>query len=78
MITLVEDAGKYILLDATETYSEVNILPQRALNWQGRLIKDDGTSGWIDLRPSEKSVETTSLNIKVNDDFTIEGKVRKV
>ncbi|MDG5489991.1 DUF3857 and transglutaminase domain-containing protein [Psychroserpens sp. SPM9] len=77
VICMVQSEGGYALLDATEVYSMINVLPQRTLNWQGRLIKDDGSSGWVSLRPSEKATETTMLNVKINDDYSLEGKVRK-
>ncbi|MEH6535385.1 MAG: DUF3857 domain-containing protein [Psychroserpens sp.] len=77
VICMVESEGGYALLDATEVYSMVNVLPERVLNWQGRVIKDDGTSGWVSLRPTEKAKETTMFNVKVNGDYSIEGKVRK-
>ncbi|WP_298755086.1 hypothetical protein [uncultured Psychroserpens sp.] len=77
VICMVENQDSYALFDATEMYSMVNVLPQRALNWQGRVIKDDGTSGWVSLRPTGKATESTSLNVKINEDFTINGKVRR-
>ena len=77
VICLVQNQDSYALFDATEMYSMPNVLPQRALNWQGRVIKDDGTSGWISLRPTGKAVGSTALNVKINDDFTISGKVRQ-
>ncbi|WP_456436965.1 hypothetical protein [Psychroserpens sp.] len=77
VICMVESQEGYALYDATEIYSMPNTLPQRALNWQGRVIKDDGASGWVSLTPTGKATEYTSLNVKINDDFTVEGKVRK-
>ncbi|WP_299128027.1 transglutaminase domain-containing protein [uncultured Winogradskyella sp.] len=77
VICMVENEDSYVLLDATENYSTVNILPQRTLNWQGRVLRDNGNSSWISLRPNAKSSETTSLNIKILDDFSVEGKVRQ-
>ena len=77
VICMVESNDSYALYDATEIYSMPNTLPRRALNWQGRIIRDDGTSSWVPLRPNGKAVEFTSLNVKINDDFSIEGKVRK-
>jgi len=77
VVCMVESEGSYILLDATEPYSMANILPSRTLNWQGRVLKDDGKSSWLSLRPTKQSSETTSLNIKINDDGTVEGKIRQ-
>ncbi|WP_299525626.1 transglutaminase domain-containing protein [Winogradskyella sp.] len=77
VICMVESDQGYVLLDATEPYSMINVLPSRTLNWQGRVLKDDGYSSWVSLRPTKQSSETTSLNIKINEDFSIEGKIRQ-
>ncbi len=71
----VQKGDKYLLIDATEAYSHNNVLPQRVLNWQGRLVGDNGVSRWINLQPNKKSSETSMLNVKINDDFTVSGKV---
>ena len=34
--------NSYILLDATEMYSLPNVLPVRALNWDGRIVRKYG------------------------------------
>jgi hypothetical protein len=75
VICSVQKDDKFLLLDATEEYSTNNVLPTRVLNWQGRLIEEDGVSRWIDLKPNVKSLETNLLNIKINDDYTVSGKV---
>lgn len=77
VICIVENADSYALLDASEPYSMVNVLPERALNWQGRVLQDDGSSYWIALRSNKKATETTSLNVKLNSDLSATGKVRK-
>lgn len=43
--------GKFYLMDATSPSSDINLLPNRAMNWQGRLIKPDGASAWVGLYP---------------------------
>ena len=75
VICFMEGDGFSALLDATEPFSDFNILPERALNWQGRLIKEDGNSEWINLTPESLSAEVTYLNLKINTDLSIEGKV---
>jgi len=75
VVCSVEKEDKFLIIDATEEYSGNNILPQRVLNWQGRLIKDGSVSRWISMQPNKKSVETTTVNLKINDDFTATGKV---
>ncbi|OMP31553.1 DUF3857 domain-containing protein [Mangrovimonas sp. DI 80] len=77
VICMIEDVNFNVLLDATNDYSTVDILPTRALNWQGRVIRENGSSAWIDLQPKVKSEETVLLNIAINTDLTVGGKVRE-
>ena len=65
-----------MLLDASRNFTSLNVLPVKALNWQGRLIRKDGSSDWINLSVQEPSKEIVSLNIKLNTDLSATGKVR--
>ena len=60
--------GSYALLDATEPYSLPNLLPPRTINWNGRMVKSDGTSVSIDLVPKKHSSEDNMISIKISDD----------
>ncbi|WP_282043608.1 hypothetical protein [Winogradskyella flava] len=77
VICMVKSGDKYMLIDATEPFSTNNVLPERVLNWRGRVISKDGNSEWIDLRSNTKSLESTRLNVKIHDDFSVSGKVLK-
>lgn len=77
VIAAVEDENKIILLDATSKFTQPNILPMRALNWIGRLIRENGTSVEVDLVPSEVSRENINLNYKIDPTGLIAGKIRK-
>ena len=77
VVCSVEKDNKLLLIDATEKYSTNNILPQRVLNWQGRLIENENSSRWIDMKPSKMSVESSMLNVTINDDFSVSGKIAK-
>ena len=77
VVCMVQNGQNYILLDASEPYSMVNVLPEKELNWRGRLVMGDGTSDWVSLRPNSQARETTSLNVQFNDDFSVKGKVRQ-
>jgi hypothetical protein len=77
VICMIENEDFNVLLDATDEFSTFNILPTRVLNWQGRIIRENGSSAWINLYPSTLSTDVTSLNVKINPDLTIEGKVRQ-
>jgi hypothetical protein len=77
VICIVQSGSNYMLIDATEQYSGNNVLPERVLNWQGRVLMDDGTSRWVNVKPNKKSVESVMLNVIIDEDFNVTGKVRK-
>lgn len=67
-----------ILLDATNKYSMPNVLPFRALNWQGRVIAKHGGSTLINIYPSENSKNTISMMVNLSENGDIEGGYRSV
>jgi len=67
-----------LLLDASDKYSEPGMLPFRARNWQGRIIREDGTSDWVDLMRNSNSEKKTVLNVMIDDQFTCNGTVTEV
>jgi hypothetical protein len=69
--------GEYILLDATEKYSYLNILPYRTLNWYGRELLENNTSEKVNLIPTTLTKENNILHIKINDLGEINGMFRK-
>lgn len=77
VIVAVETPEGMILLDATEKYSEPNILPLRDLNWVGRLIRKDGTSNEVDLMPKTLSREAINMNLVLKNDGSADGKIRR-
>ncbi len=74
VIAAVEIEGKQILMDATNKFSSLNILPIRNLNWTGRLIRQDSSSEEINLIPNLPSIEKINLKIVVDEKGTISGK----
>ena len=76
VITAAVVGEDVILLDATSKYSKPNLLPTRALNWNGRLIKKGGESLKVDLAPHTISNEMVFMNVELNDDGSVKGKVR--
>jgi hypothetical protein len=68
--------GGSVLLDATAPYCAPNILPRRALNWNGRKVTKDGNSSWIKLTSSEHALEENTVMVKIIDDMTLEGLIR--
>lgn len=77
VITIVDlPNNKYILLDATEPYSTPNILPVRALNWNGRKVTKDGSSSWVKLTSSNLALEENNISVKISEDGIISGLLR--
>jgi len=77
VISIVEfEEGGYVLLDATEPYSKPNLLPSRALNWNGRKVMQNGGSSWVKLTNSKHSTEENNLYVKLKEDLSIEGLCR--
>ena len=68
--------GGLVLLDATEPYSEANILPIRALNWNGRRVTKDGNSSWVKLTSSKLASEENRLMVSVSKDMMVSGLYR--
>lgn len=76
VIAAVENGDDMILLDGSDPFSVPNVLPFRALNWLGRLVRKDGTSASVDLMPKKASVELNALNYSINDKGEVLGKLR--
>ncbi|KGL58830.1 DUF3857 domain-containing protein [Polaribacter sp. Hel1_85] len=77
VISMVEFAdGTYVLLDATEPFSLPNLLPTRALNWNGRKVTKEGVSSWVKLTSTKHSVYDHNLMVKITEDMMVEGLFR--
>lgn len=76
VVSAVEVLNDVIILDATDKFATLNVLPIHAINWKGRIIRTSGSSTWHDLTPKEAVKELVLLDVKINDDFTIKGKVK--
>ena len=76
VIAAVEIDGGVYLLDATNQFSTPNVLPVRALNWQGRLVRENGTSAPIELFPKEQAKENVFAALTIDSEGLLTGKVR--
>ncbi|UAM98340.1 DUF3857 domain-containing protein [Polaribacter litorisediminis] len=68
--------NSYVLLDATEPYSMPNILPERAINWNGRIVTKTGESAWVKLSPSKYASTENMALVKISDDLMVNGVIR--
>jgi len=73
VIAGVEKDNQVHLLDATNKLGEINILEREILNWQGRMLMDNGNSAWVSLYPSLPATESALVTMNVNDDLTVSG-----
>lgn len=76
VIAGVELNGSFYLLDASDKFSIVNVLPERAINWSGRLIKKSGGFEEVSLFPSTASQENSIVSFSLKEDAKIIGKRR--
>ncbi|MFK7750737.1 MAG: transglutaminase domain-containing protein [Kordia sp.] len=76
VIAAIEVENAVVLLDATNYYGEPNVLPMRALNWSGRLIRKDGSWSQISLMPKETALRATMINVTLDENGDITGKQR--
>ena len=72
----IELQDKVLLLDATDKNAVPDILPVRALNWNGRIIRKNESSTNIDLMPKSNSLEVINVMAKVNHEGDVTGKIR--
>ncbi|NHF60915.1 DUF3857 and transglutaminase domain-containing protein [Flavobacteriaceae bacterium TP-CH-4] len=72
----VQLQGGTVLLDATHAYSTPNVLPFRTLNWEGRIIKKDGSSSLVDLYPQENSSKKIFCSAVMEENGDVNGKIR--
>lgn len=77
VIAAVETPSGQVLLDATDPFSTPNVLPLRVLNWEGRLIRKDGTSEGVDLMPKVPSSDTIMMNYSIDANGQVSGNLRR-
>lgn len=77
VIAAVQLGGANLFLDASDKFTTSNLLPPIALNWFGKIIKEDGTFETVSVFPDELSNEINMMNVSVNQDGGIDGRIRK-
>jgi hypothetical protein len=76
VISGVAFSNEIFLFDATNKYGEVNILEEKLLNWQGRMIAKEGASAWVPLTPSKQAVKNGMITAKISEDNSIQGSLQ--
>lgn len=78
VIVAVDLPEGQVLLDATSKNSVPNVLPFRVLNWNGRVIRKDGTSAEVSLMPEINSREVINLIASIDKQGVLSGQLRDV
>ncbi|WMW77504.1 DUF3857 domain-containing protein [Flavobacterium sp. 20NA77.7] len=73
----IETDNDVILLDATDKNSKIDVLPTRALNYIGRIIRENGTSSQIDLTPKKPAKESTMVFAALDEKGNVTGTIKE-
>ena len=73
---VVLDGGLF-LMDASSPASLPNMLPERVMNWQGRLLMPDGVSQFVSLTPNYLSAHVVNLLVSLDDTTDAVGQARE-
>lgn len=73
----IETENDVILLDATDKNSKIDVLPTRALNYIGRIIRENGTSSQINLSPKKPAKESTIVFATLDENGNVTGTIKE-
>ena len=76
-IAAVYHNDKWLLMDASGKNLYPGLLPERVMNWEGRLLKENGESLAISLFSKEYSEDTSMMIVSINDKGELSGKCRR-
>jgi hypothetical protein len=72
VITEVKFGDKFLLVDATDKYLPLGLLPERCLNGNGFLVAKEGFQ-WVKLQAAVKSKITSNLDFKIAESGEMKG-----
>ncbi len=78
VIAGIEVENDVWLLDATSKNAAINLLPLRAVNWTGRIIRLQGSSNEVDLLRTRPSKDNVYISGEINADGKISGKIKNI
>jgi len=76
VVAIENSNGSIDLMDATEKMAAINILPNRTLNWNGRLVREDGSSMNVKMVNKKPSKKIIFMNAELASDGSVSGKMR--
>ncbi|MEN8248504.1 MAG: DUF3857 domain-containing protein [Bacteroidota bacterium] len=72
VIAIVEVEGKQLLLDATDRFLPVGVLPKACLNGKGWRVSESHPQ-WITLKPTAKQEEKTQALLNIDTEGIVSG-----
>jgi hypothetical protein len=73
-ICRVKIGDKEYLLDASQSFAKLGMLPEHVLNGQGRLIPRKGPGHFVELKPRESKATLEMIEAQINpDEGTLKG-----
>ena len=76
-IAAVYDNDEWLLMDASGKNLYPGLLPERVMNWEGRLLKENGESLAIPLFSKEYSENRSMMIVTIDDKGQLSGKCRQ-
>ncbi|KKL15186.1 hypothetical protein LCGC14_2508110, partial [marine sediment metagenome] len=73
VVAAVDDGDGRFLMDATNKQGQINMLKEYLLNWNGRLLREDGTSEWTTLLSPKPAVQNFIVNVDLGTDLHVSG-----
>lgn len=74
MIVLAKVNGQTFLLDATDKFLPINMLPKRCLNNKGLVVKEGAIIEWVDLNTKNNANTIISIDAKLSEEGNLKGK----
>jgi transglutaminase-like putative cysteine protease len=74
VVAKVNIGDEYYLADATDDFIPFGILPIRCINGKGRVLGEKESS-WLELKPVERSKNTTLVALKMDNNGVVRGKI---
>ncbi len=72
VVAHIDQNGKDLLIDATDEYLKVGMLPYQCLNHQGWLVHPS-TPRFVSLEPIERDIEFEKAEIKIDEEGEMKG-----
>ncbi len=72
----VETSQGVLLFDACNKDGQADVLEDYLLNWQGRIVREDGTSNWVALQSDTQASEAFMGDLMLSSDGLITGTMK--